>query len=128
MNNKSCSRVRLTKGNRTRDLVAFTAVAVVALVWSAPARADVPAWMRSVASNPLPKYSAETNAVLLYDETTIAVKDAGEVHSIHRRVYRILRPSGRDRGVFGWDIGSVVSNPGSRASGAFSGRGAAIIQ
>jgi len=35
---------------------------------------------------------------------------------------------GRDRGVFGWDIGSVVSNPGSRASGAFSGRGAAIIQ
>ncbi len=100
MNNKSCSRVRLTKGNRTRDLVAFTAVAVVALVWSAPARADVPAWMRSVASNPLPKYSAETNAVLLYDETTIAVKDAGEVHSIHRRVYRILRPSGRDRGVF----------------------------
>ena len=100
MNNKSCSRVRLTKGNRTRDLVAFTAVAVVALMWSAPARADVPAWMRSVASNPLPKYSAETNAVLLYDETTIAVKDAGEVHSIHRRVYRILRPSGRDRGVF----------------------------
>jgi len=75
-------------------------VAVVALMWSAPARADVPAWMRSVASNPLPKYSAETNAVLLYDETTIAVKDAGEVHSIHRRVYRILRPSGRDRGVF----------------------------
>jgi len=74
-------------------------VAVVALMWSAPARADVPAWMRSVASNPLPKYSAETNAVLLYDETTIAVKDAGEVHSIHRRVYRILRPSGRDRGV-----------------------------
>jgi hypothetical protein len=35
---------------------------------------------------------------------------------------------GRDRGVFGWDIGSVVSNPGSRASGAFSGRGASIIQ
>ena len=28
------------------------------------------------------------------------MKDAGEVHSIHRRVYRILRPSGRDRGVF----------------------------
>jgi len=35
---------------------------------------------------------------------------------------------GRDRGVFGWDIGSVVSNPGSRASGGFSGQGAAIIQ
>jgi uncharacterized protein DUF3857/transglutaminase superfamily protein len=99
MNNKSCLRIRLTKKVRIRNLAAFAALAVTALVWPAPAHADVPAWMRSAASNPLPKYSAETNAVLLYDETTIAVKDAGEVHSIHRRVYRILRPSGRDRGV-----------------------------
>ncbi len=35
---------------------------------------------------------------------------------------------GRNRGVFGWDMGSVVSNPGSRSGGTFSGRGAAIIQ
>src|SRR5882762_9420937 len=100
MNNKSCLRLRLTKGVRIRELGAFAALAALALAWPVPASADVPAWMRSAASNPLPKYSAETNAVLLYDETTIAVKDAGEVHSIHRRVYRILRPGGRDRGVF----------------------------
>src|SRR5260370_39670825 len=100
MNNKSCSRLRLFEGFRIRDLVSLAALAVAGLVCSAPVRADVPAWMRSAASNPLPKYSAETSAVLLYDETTITVKDAGEVHSIHRRVFRILRPSGRDRGVF----------------------------
>jgi hypothetical protein len=35
---------------------------------------------------------------------------------------------GRDRGVFGWDIGSVVSNPASRSGGSFAGRGVAIIQ
>jgi len=75
-------------------------VAALSFFLAAPARADAPAWMRSAASNPIPKYSDDTNAVLLYDETTIVVKDAGEVHSIHRRVYRILRPAGRDRGLF----------------------------
>jgi transglutaminase-like putative cysteine protease len=75
------------------------ALAALCLFLSTPARADVPAWMRTAASNPLPKYSDDTKAVLLYDETTIVVKDAGEIHSIHRRVYRILRTAGRDRGL-----------------------------
>jgi hypothetical protein len=73
--------------------------ALVFLV-AAPARAEVPPWLRSAASSAVPKYADETQAVLLYDETTIVVKDAGEIHAIHRRVYRILRPAGRDRGVF----------------------------
>jgi len=96
MNNKSFWKVpdsRICIGN-------FTVLATLALVVAAPARADVPPWMRSAASAPTPKYSDQTKAVLLYDETTIVVKDAGEVHSIHRRVYRILRPAGRDRGIF----------------------------
>jgi hypothetical protein len=97
MNNKSCSRLRLTNGARIRNPAPFAVLALAAMACSAPAHADVPAWMRSAASAPIPKYSNETNAVLLYSETTIVVKDAGEVHSIHRRVYRILRPSGRDR-------------------------------
>jgi hypothetical protein len=67
---------------------------------SAPARADSPAWMHAAASAPVQKYSDDTKAVLLYDETTIIVKDAGEVRSIRRRVYRILRSAGRDRGTF----------------------------
>ena len=75
-------------------------MAILVILVPAPARGDVPAWLRSAASSPIPKYSDETQAVLLYDETTIVVKDAGEVHAIHRRVYRILHPGGRDRGVF----------------------------
>jgi len=83
-----------------RHLPTLASMAVLAILVSMPAYADVPAWLRSAAANPIPKYSDETQAVLLYDETTIVVKDAGEIHAIHRRVYRILHPGGRDRGVF----------------------------
>lgn len=99
MNNKSFSKVSDTKyhiGGGT----ALATLAAIFMLAVPPARADVPAWMRTAASNPIPKYSDGTKTVLLYDETTIVVKDAGEVHSIHRRVYRILRPAGRDRGLF----------------------------
>lgn len=85
---------------RVPYLISLASMAVLAILVPSPARADVPAWLRTAASNPIPKYSDETQAVLLYDETTIVVKDAGDIHSIHRRVYRILRPGGRDRGVF----------------------------
>jgi hypothetical protein len=99
MNNQWCSKVRDNK-IRIGVIIPLGALAAFTLLVAIPVRADVPAWMRSAATNPIPKYSDETNAVLLYDETTIVVKDAGEVHSIHRRVFRILRPSGRSRGVF----------------------------
>jgi hypothetical protein len=99
MNNKLSSKLRPISRVQVRDFVAIAALAVAAVVGSAPARADVPGWMRSAASASLPKYSDETAAVLLYDETTVIIKDAGEIHSIHRRVYRIMRPSGRERGV-----------------------------
>ena len=35
---------------------------------------------------------------------------------------------GRDRGTFGWDIGSTVSNPASRGSGNGAGQGTAVMQ
>lgn len=99
MNNKSCSKFP-DSVRRVCNLALLLSVAVGALLASAPARADIPPWLRSAASIPVPKYPDETQAVMLYDETTIVVKDVGEVHAIHRRVYRILRPGGRDRGVF----------------------------
>ena len=86
--------------SKIRPIGIIASLSAVFLFAAVPARADSPAWMRSAASNPTPKYSDETKAVLLYDETTIVIKDAGEVRSIHRRVYRILRTSGRDRGMF----------------------------
>src|SRR5215831_2287039 len=99
MNNKSCWKF-LDSVRQSCKFASLSAVAVLAILVPAPARADVPAWLRSAASSSIPKYSDETQAVLLYDETTIVVKDASEVHAIHRRVYRILHPGGRDRGVF----------------------------
>jgi hypothetical protein len=99
MKNKLCSKAPDSVTVACR--VAFwLAVAGLAFFAAAPARGDVPDWLSSAASAPIPKYSDETQAVLLYDETKIVVKDAGEVHAIHRRVYRILHPAGRDRGVF----------------------------
>ena len=35
---------------------------------------------------------------------------------------------GRDRGAFGWDIGSTISNPASRGSGNGAGQGTAVMQ
>ena len=99
MNSKWCSKVPGSV-RRAGKLASLVWVAVLPILVPALARADVPAWVRSAASGAIPKYPDETQAVLLYDETTIVVKDAGEVHAIHRRVYRILRSSGRDRGVF----------------------------
>jgi len=99
MNNKWCSKAP-DSSIRIRGFSRLVALAAFAILAAVPARADVPPWIRAAASNPIAKYSDETDAVRLYDETTIVVKDAGEVHSIHRRVYRILRPSGRDRGMF----------------------------
>src|ERR1035437_4876982 len=99
MNNKSFSKVSDTKYHIGGG-AALATLAAIFMLAVPPARADVPAWMRTAASNPIPTYSDGTKTVLLYDETTIVVKDAREVHSIHRRVYRILRPAGRDRGLF----------------------------
>ena len=99
MNNKWCwKRLRLAVPRLHKPALSGLLV-VVGTVCSVPARADVPAWMRSAASTPIVKYSDDTDAVLLYDETTIVVKDSGDVSSVHRQVYRILRPAGRDRGV-----------------------------
>lgn len=97
MNNKSYSKFP-SEAARAR-LSAWWLAAILALV-AAPARAEIPAWLSTAAATSIPKYSDNTQAVLLYDETRIVVKDANEVHSIHRRVYRILHPGGRDRGVF----------------------------
>ena len=99
MNNKSCSKFPGSV-RRAPKFVFLVAAAVLPILVPALAHADVPAWVRLAASSAIPKYPDETQAVLLYDETTIVVKDAGEVHAIHRRVYRILHPGGRDRAVF----------------------------
>lgn len=59
---------------------------------------DAPAWMRALASSPLPDHTDETNAVLLYDEQVVTVVSVDKIKNHVRKAYKILRPSGRDYG------------------------------
>jgi hypothetical protein len=68
-------------------------------VRSASASKDsVPDWVRAAAQQTVPKYSAETNAVVLLDETTLTVSPDGKAVEHRRHVLKILRPAGRDDG------------------------------
>src|SRR5215467_7621771 len=62
--------------------------------------AGTPDWLRAVAGQPLPKYPATTNAVVVWDEQLTSVDHDGEIKTLYRRAYRILRPEGRKYGSF----------------------------
>ncbi len=59
----------------------------------------VPDWVKAAAAEPLGTYPADTNAVVLLDETTLTVGNDGKAVEHHRYVVKILRPSGRDEGI-----------------------------
>jgi hypothetical protein len=70
-----------------------------ALANSPNAFASAPPWLRAAAQTPLSKYTDDTDAVLLLSEQITTVTDAGEIKTLYRRAYKVLRPGGRDRGV-----------------------------
>ncbi|WP_128911029.1 DUF3857 domain-containing transglutaminase family protein [Granulicella sibirica] len=59
----------------------------------------VPPWVTEAAHQTLPNYPAETNAVVLLDETTYSVAANGTAIEHRRRVLKILRPGGREEAV-----------------------------
>jgi transglutaminase-like putative cysteine protease len=61
-----------------------------------------PDWMHEAARQTLPAYPPETVAVILLDERNTTVKDNGEIETLYRRAYKILRPEARD------EYGTVV--------------------
>ena len=63
--------------------------------WPHNAHADAPDWLRAAARASLPNYPEETNAVLLLDERVTTIKDNGEIKTVYRRAYKILRPEAR---------------------------------
>jgi transglutaminase-like putative cysteine protease len=63
-------------------------------------QANVPGWMKDLASQPVGTYPPRTDAVVLLDETTISVTGPGEHVETNRRVVRILRPEGHTEGEF----------------------------
>lgn len=63
------------------------------------AMGSVPDWMRAAAQAPLPKYPEGTNAVVLLNDQTTVISDTGEIKTLYRRVYKILRSEGRHYGI-----------------------------
>jgi transglutaminase-like putative cysteine protease len=60
--------------------------------------AAIPPWMQQAAASQAGTYAADTNAVVLFEETTYTVSNANEYVEHYRRVVRILRPDGRTEG------------------------------
>src|SRR5215469_9712753 len=85
----------------SKDRWIYRALAVVVLsltgCWSAVA--GVPDWLRTAAAEQLPKYADETPAIMLRNEQMTNVKSSGEVTTVYRAAYKILRPEGRRYGV-----------------------------
>jgi len=84
---------------RTRACFASVlAVAGCALVSAtALASTPLPDWVVQAATETsLPKYPAETKAVILFDETVITVGPDGKATERERQVIKILRPQGRE--------------------------------
>src|SRR5215471_18760645 len=62
------------------------------------AGAGTPDWLRSLAGQPLPNYPDNTSAITMLDEQLTSVDHEGEIKTLHRRAYKILRPEGRKYG------------------------------
>jgi hypothetical protein len=59
---------------------------------------DAPQWMHAQVNAPLPAHDDKTDAVLLYSEKSVAVQSTDKIKTLVRKVYKILRPGGREYG------------------------------
>src|SRR5690348_7839058 len=83
------------KSASSTSIFAAVILAVMLVAYAQDAVASAPEWLRAAAQASLPKYAEETNAVVLLDEQITTVTDAGEIKTLYRRAYKILRPEGR---------------------------------
>ena len=60
---------------------------------------SVPDWVKAAMAQPQEKYSNDTRAVILLDETTLTVDKDGKAVERHRHVVKILRPNGREEAI-----------------------------
>src|SRR5947207_7348111 len=74
----------------------FLTAILMGLASPAWAADKAPDWMREAARQTLPTYPPETVAVVLLDERITTVKDKGEIETLYRRAYKILRPEARE--------------------------------
>lgn len=97
MKGKSCSWLR--RSREFRLLTAALSVVLAALIGPPAHCGGIPDWLSAAAQKSLPAgMDKETDAIVLYSEDQVTVKESGEVETLHRTVVRILRPAGRDQG------------------------------
>ena len=80
--------------------ISFLAAAVGVALLSFPpdAAADsAPDWLRAAVHEKLPAYANDPVAVVLFDESQVAVQDNAEIQVRHRVAYKLLRPEARSR-------------------------------
>jgi Domain of Unknown Function with PDB structure (DUF3857)/Transglutaminase-like superfamily len=99
MTNYSVQRVEQLR----RYFLCLPAVVFLFFLNSTPVLASksdsVPDWVRAAAQQKLPEYPAETNAVVLLEDTTYTVAPDGSATEHYRQVVKILRPQGRNEGL-----------------------------
>jgi hypothetical protein len=76
----------------------FCALACCSAGKNAVAASKAPDWMHIAAAKPQPTYNVETQAVLLYSDTSVNVVSKNKMRTHVRQAYRILRPEGREHG------------------------------
>ena len=64
-----------------------------------PAAAATPDWLRQASRASVPQYPDNPVAVMLQNEQVTSVKSSGEVTTVYRHAYKVLRPEGRHYGV-----------------------------
>ena len=85
--------------NRPRLFSLFVAATAAGAWFSPRAQADAPAWVHVAASATVPAHDDKADAALLYAEDIVTIQSESKLKHIERRVYKILRPSGREYGI-----------------------------
>jgi hypothetical protein len=76
-------------------LIAFAAIALAWPVGLASAKDVAPSWLHDAVQAAVPNHDSDAVAVILLDDTETTVHDNGEIQTLHRRAFRILRPEAR---------------------------------
>jgi hypothetical protein len=101
-----CSRwAHLAEIKRFRGVVCVAGLFILLQLTIPAARCgDAPQWMHAVVNVALPEHDEKTNAVLLYSEDVLSIQSNGKIKKLERRVYKILRPDGRQYGTIRADF------------------------
>jgi hypothetical protein len=98
MNKSFYNPARRQQAIKVHRSIILGALAVLLIGPPAIRASDAPAWMHAAAAAPVPAHDEKTSAAVLYSEDILTVQPNGKIKLTQRRVYKILRPSGKDYG------------------------------